>query len=329
MRSPSTESRGRGHHATTQYVHHHDARRRLPSGETIPVLGMGTWHLGEGRHPPEVEIEALRTGIDLGMTLVDTAEMYGDGAERAARRPGDRRTPRRGVPRQQGAAPATRRATGRSPRARRACGAWAPTGSTSTSCTGAGRSRSRRPSRAFEELKRAGAIRHWGVSNFDLADMTELCESPAAARVQTDQVLYNLAHRGIEWNLLPWSASAGLPIMAYSPIEQGRLVGHPVLRGIGRAPQARPRRRSRWRGSSRTPASARSPRPARPSTCARTPARSGRAGRGRRRSSSTPPSRRRRARSRSRCGNPPPAAAGLSAARATPTPPGRSRSSGR
>jgi diketogulonate reductase-like aldo/keto reductase len=84
----------------------------------------------------------------------------------------------------------------------------------------------------FEDLERAGLIRHWGVSNFDLGDMTALLQLPGGARVRTDQVLYNLAHRGIEWTLLPWSRQAGLPLMAYSPLEQGRLAAHPVLRGI-------------------------------------------------------------------------------------------------
>ena len=85
----------------------------------------------------------------------------------------------------------------------------------------------------FEELKRRGLIRHWGVSNFDVPDIEELVELPAGRDFETDQVLYNLAHRGIEWNLLPWCRENGVPVMAYSPIEQGRLIGHPVLRGIG------------------------------------------------------------------------------------------------
>jgi diketogulonate reductase-like aldo/keto reductase len=91
---------------------------------------------------------------------------------------------------------------------------------------------------AFEELKRSGRIRHWGVSNFDVGDMNELMAIAHGRDVETDQVLYNLARRGIEWNLLPASQRIGLPIMAYSPIEQGRLAGHPVLEGIGRRHRA-------------------------------------------------------------------------------------------
>jgi diketogulonate reductase-like aldo/keto reductase len=84
----------------------------------------------------------------------------------------------------------------------------------------------------FEGLREAGLIRHWGVSNFDLPDMLELLEVPHARAVQADQVLYNLLHRGIEWNLLPWCREERVPLMAYSPIEGGRLVGHPALRAI-------------------------------------------------------------------------------------------------
>jgi diketogulonate reductase-like aldo/keto reductase len=86
---------------------------------------------------------------------------------------------------------------------------------------------------AFEELERTGRIRHWGVRNFDVTDMAELLGLPQGRAVQTNQVLYNLSRRGIEWNLLPWCQQNGLPLMAYSPIEQGRLLGDPVLRGIG------------------------------------------------------------------------------------------------
>jgi diketogulonate reductase-like aldo/keto reductase len=203
----------------------------LPSGETIPVLGMGTWHLGEGRHPQELEIEALRTGLDLGMTLVDTAEMYGAGA--------------------------SERLIGRAISGRRddvflvskVLPHHATFGGTVAACEASLRRlgtdrldlyllhwRGAVPLEetivAFEELKRAGLIRHWGVSNFDIADMLELTDRPGGHAVQTDQVLYNLTRRGIEWNLLPWCQENGLPIVAYSPIEQGRLVGDPVLRGI-------------------------------------------------------------------------------------------------
>jgi diketogulonate reductase-like aldo/keto reductase len=209
----------------------------LPSGETIPVLGMGTWHLAEGRHPPEVEIDALRTGLDLGMTLVDTAELYGEGASEWL--------------------------VGRAIAGRRddvflvskVLPSHATHDGTIAACEGSLRRlgtdridlyllhwRGAVPLDetidAFEELKRTGLIRHWGVSNFDIGDMTQLVERAAGRAAETDQVLYNLTRRGIEWNLLPWCQQHGMPIMAYSPIEQGRLLGHPVLRGIGRRHRA-------------------------------------------------------------------------------------------
>jgi diketogulonate reductase-like aldo/keto reductase len=209
----------------------------LPSGETIPVLGLGTWHLAEGRHPPEVELDALRTGLDLGMTLIDTAELYGEGA--------------------------SERLVGRAIAGRRdevflvskVMPGHATYDGTLAACDASLRRlgtdrldmyllhwRGQVPLEetvsAFEELKRSGRIRHWGVSNLDIGDMNELTAIPGGRDVETDQVLYNLTRRGIEWNLLPAAQRIGLPIMAYSPIEQGRLAGHPVLQGIGRRHRA-------------------------------------------------------------------------------------------
>ena len=211
----------------------------LPSRETIPVLGQGTWHLGAGRHAPEEEIAALRLGLDLGLTLVDTAEMYGEGASerligRAIR---DRRE---GVFLVTKVLPhhATRRGTVN------ACRNslmrlntthidlyllhWRGTVPLEETLAG------------FEDLKRAGAIRHWGVSNFDVADMADLMALPGGDAVEADQVLYNLAHRGIEWDLLPFCRQRGIPVMAYSPIEQGRLLRHPVLRAVAERRGATP-----------------------------------------------------------------------------------------
>jgi diketogulonate reductase-like aldo/keto reductase len=85
---------------------------------------------------------------------------------------------------------------------------------------------------AFEQLGRSGKIRSWGVSNFDTDDMQELVELPGGTAVATNQVLYNLTRRGIEYDLLPWSLEHGIPIMAYSPVEQGRLLRHPALAAV-------------------------------------------------------------------------------------------------
>ena len=209
----------------------------LPSGETIPVLGMGTWHLAEGRHPPEVEMDALRTGIDVGMTLIDTAELYGAGASESlvgraiAGRRDDVFLVSKVLPQH-----ATFSGT------LAACEASLERLGTDHLDLYLLHWRGQTPLdetiSAFEHLKLHGQIRHWGVSNFDTGDMADLIALPGGGAVSTDQVLYNLAHRGIEWNVLPWCQRLGLPVMAYSPIEQGRLVGHPVLRGIGRRHRA-------------------------------------------------------------------------------------------
>ncbi|MFG1878853.1 aldo/keto reductase [Sphaerisporangium sp. NPDC049003] len=92
----------------------------------------------------------------------------------------------------------------------------------------------------FAELLRMGLIRHWGVSNFDEPDMRDLSQLPGSAGVQTGQVLYNLTRRGIEWDLLPWCQGYRIPIMAYSPIEQGELLDHPALRGVAERHDATP-----------------------------------------------------------------------------------------
>jgi diketogulonate reductase-like aldo/keto reductase len=204
---------------------------QLRSGETMPVLGMGTWHLAEGRHPAEVEIDALRTGLDLGMTLVDTAEMYGDGAserlvgQAIAGRRDDVFLVSKVLPHHatfDGTISACEASLGRLGTDRLDLYLLHWRGAVPLEETIG----------AFEELKRTGRIRHWGVSNFDINDLRELIDRPGGRAVETDQVLYNLTRRGIEWNLLPWAQQNGMPLMAYSPIEQGRLVGHPVLRGI-------------------------------------------------------------------------------------------------
>jgi diketogulonate reductase-like aldo/keto reductase len=203
----------------------------LPSGERVPVLGQGTWHLGEGRHPRVAEIEALRCGLDLGLTLLDTAEMYGDGT-------GERLV---------GEAIAGRR--DETFLVSKVLPHHATEAGTVAACEASlrrlgtdrldlyllhwrGRVPLRATLRGFERLLNAGRIRYWGVSNFDVADLAELVRLPGGRRVATDQVLYNLAHQEIEYDLMPWCLQAGLPIMAYSPFEQGRLLRHPTVRAV-------------------------------------------------------------------------------------------------
>ncbi len=205
----------------------------LPGGERIPVLGIGTWNMGERRQKRREEIAALQMAVELGMTVVDTAEMYGDGAaeELVAEALGARRNHvflvSKVLPQH-----ATRRGT------IAACEASLRRLKTDRLDLYLLHWRGRVPLEetidAFATLKRDGKIRHWGVSNLDVDDMEEL----AAQRVQTgsscavNQVLYNLLRRGIEYDLLSWCKARGIPIMAYSPLEQGALATHTVLGAI-------------------------------------------------------------------------------------------------
>jgi diketogulonate reductase-like aldo/keto reductase len=203
----------------------------LPGGDYVPVLGQGTWCMGERSHRRADEIAALRHGIELGMTLIDTAEMYGDGAaeelvgEAIAGRRDEVFLVSKVLPDH-----ASRHGTiAACEHSLRRLGTdridlyllhWR------------GRVPLAETLDAFQVLQRDGKIRHWGVSNFDQEDMEELAALPRGDGVATNQVLYNLSRRGIEFNLLPWCAPRRLPVMAYSPIEQGRLLGNPVLRHV-------------------------------------------------------------------------------------------------
>jgi diketogulonate reductase-like aldo/keto reductase len=212
----------------------------LPSGERIPALGLGTWRMGEDPARRKAELAALRRGVELGLTLIDTAEMYGDGAaeelvgEAIAGRRDDVFVVSKVLPSNASRA-RTIAACDRSLRRLRTDRIdlyllhWR--GSIGLEETLG----------AFRELAGAGKIRHWGVSNLDVADMEELLGvAPEGRQVQTDQVLYNLGRRGIELDLLPWCRAHRVPLMAYSPIEQGRLLRNRTLRrisdGLGATP---------------------------------------------------------------------------------------------
>ena len=205
----------------------------LPGGERIPVLGIGTWNMGERQQTRADEIAALQLAVELGITVVDTAEMYGDGRseELIAEALGDRRDAiflvSKVLPQH-----ATRRKT------ISACEASLKRLKTDRLDMYLLHWRGRVPLgetlEAFNKLKRDGKIRHWGVSNLDLNDMEELEALTAAdgSVAATNQVLYNLMRRGIEFDLLPWCTRRGIPIMAYSPLEQARLIKHKVLRSM-------------------------------------------------------------------------------------------------
>jgi diketogulonate reductase-like aldo/keto reductase len=204
---------------------------RLPSGEPVPVLGQGTWRLGEDPAAERREISALRRGIDLGMTLVDTAEMYGDGAS-------ERLVGRAIGARRDEVFLVSKVLPGHATRSGVAAACAASLERLGTDHLDLyllhwrGSVPLQETLHGFADLLRAGAIRHWGVSNFDVRDMAELFTLPGGQAVATDQVLYNLRHRGIEYDLLPWCQSRGIPVMAYSPVEQGELLVHPVILDI-------------------------------------------------------------------------------------------------
>ncbi|WP_334030644.1 aldo/keto reductase [Burkholderia orbicola] len=205
----------------------------LPNGETIPKLGLGTWEMGERPARRADEIAALREGIELGMTLVDTAEMYGDGATEEL--VGDalaglrddvflvskvypHHASRRGVV---AACDASLKRL-RTDRLDLYLLHWRRSVPLAETVEG------------FDALQRAGKIRHWGVSNFDTADMAELVDEAGGGACATNQILYNIARRGPEFDLLPWLADHRIPAMAYSPVDHGRLPKRSPLDEIAR-----------------------------------------------------------------------------------------------
>jgi diketogulonate reductase-like aldo/keto reductase len=200
----------------------------LPSGEKVSALGMGTWRMGENMAMRAKEIETLRLGLELGVSLIDTAEMYGEGrTEELVGEAIDHRrdqafvvskvyphnASRSGVP----AACERSLRRLRSDRIDLYLLHWR--GSVPLEET----------IEAFTMLQRQGKIRYYGVSNFDVTDMEELWRVPGGSSTTTNQVLYNLKRRGIEWDLLPWLRERRVPVMAYSPIEEGQL---PLEKGL-------------------------------------------------------------------------------------------------
>ena len=211
----------------------------LRSGEAIAVLGQGTWKMGEDSRRRAGEVDALKLGIDLGITLIDTAEMYASGgaeevvAEAIAGRRDETFLVSKVLPSnasRAGVQRACENSLKRLATDRIDLYLLHWPGSVPLAETVA----------AFEALKKAGKIRHWGVSNFDTDEMEELTELHSGGNVQTNQVLYNLVRRGLEFDLAPWSRQRGIPLMAYSPVEQGALARNARLDAVAARHNATP-----------------------------------------------------------------------------------------
>ncbi|TNM62214.1 aldo/keto reductase [Aliirhizobium smilacinae] len=211
----------------------------LPSGTLLPALGLGTWKMGENSSTAEQEVKSLKHGLDLGMTLIDTAEMYGEGGAEiiTGKAIEGRRDEVFLVSKvypynasHQGVIDACERSLQRLKTEHLDLYLLHWRGEHDLEETVAG----------FEQLRRSGKIREWGVSNFDVEDMEDLMEVEDGEKCAANQVLYNLARRGIEYDLLPWCQERGIPIMAYSPIEQGRILRNTELIRIAKAYQATP-----------------------------------------------------------------------------------------
>jgi diketogulonate reductase-like aldo/keto reductase len=208
-------------------------RVALPSGEQVPAFGMGAWNIGDRRADRGEEIATLRLGLDLGAKLIDTAEMYGDGrseelvGEAIAGRRDEvflvskvypHNASRKGVPL------ACERSLKRLQTDRIDLYLLHWRGNVPFAET----------IEAFVALQKAGKIRHFGVSNLDFADTEEWCKAPGGGALAANQLLFNLSRRGIEWDLLPWLQAKRVPVMAYSPIEQARLLKDPNLIGFSK-----------------------------------------------------------------------------------------------
>lgn len=205
----------------------------LVGGEKIPALGLGTWKMGIGDSDEAAQLRALQAGIAQGMTLIDTAEMYGEGrSEQLVAKAITGQRDKVFVVSKVLPQNASRLGT------IKACEAslkrlkidvldlyllhWR--GSYRLSDTFA----------AFEELRAAGKIRHYGVSNFDVDDLDELNKLPGRPACAANQVMYNLSNRGVEWDLYPKCHKAKMAVMAYSPLGQGGLANDPGIEPVAK-----------------------------------------------------------------------------------------------
>jgi diketogulonate reductase-like aldo/keto reductase len=211
----------------------------FPSGAVVPVLGQGTWNMGEVALRKADEVRALQLGLDLGMTVIDTAEMYGEGG--AERIVGSAiKGQRDGLFLVTKVYPWNASRTGTIEACNRSLSRLGIDRVDLYLLHWRGEHPLEETLEAFEDLKDTGKIGAWGVSNFDTGDMEELFAIPGGRKCAANQVLYNLARRGIEYDLLPWCQKHGVPVMAYSPIEQGRILHKPELIRIAKSNQATP-----------------------------------------------------------------------------------------
>jgi diketogulonate reductase-like aldo/keto reductase len=202
----------------------------LPSNDKMPVLGQGTWYLGDMAQTRDDEIGALRLGLDMGMNMIDTAQMYGNGASEEL--VGEAIDGRRDeVFLVDKVLPANSDRRGLVDACRRSLGRLGTDHIDLYLLHWRGRYPLEETIEAFSELVDAGDIGQWGVSNFDRADMEDLMSAGGEA-CATNQILYNLTRRGPEYDLLPWCRQHNIPVMAYSPIEQGRLLRHPQVNEV-------------------------------------------------------------------------------------------------
>ena len=211
---------------------------RLPSGEQIPALGQGTWGLAEDAGERDEELRALRLGLDLGLTLIDTAEMYADGAaeELVADAIAERRDEVFLVTK---VLPANASRHGTIEACERSLKRLRTDRIDMYLLHWRGQLPLEGTVEALSELRQRGGIRHWGVSNFDALDLAELL-TVAGDGVETDQVLYNLSHREAEAVVLPWCRDRAIPLMAYSPVDRGELVEDDVVVAIAEKHDATP-----------------------------------------------------------------------------------------
>ena len=206
---------------------------RLPGGVKVPALGMGTWMMGDSRSARAAELAALREGIDLGLTLIDTAEMYGNG--RSEQLVGEAIAGRRSeVFLVSKVLPSNASCRGTVAACEQSLK------NLNTGCIDLyllhwrGSVPFAETLEAFARLQRAGKIKHYGVSNLDLADMREWWRAAGGNGIVTNQVLYNLSRRGIEFDLLPWLREHKVTTMAYSPLEQARLLDNADFKALAR-----------------------------------------------------------------------------------------------